>query len=368
MSLTQPWTPDSVLKGPHLLYDAAQEDRLCTALKANSANPLTYKLKPNGTQFSAVIWAFLCFRDDASRSWFLREAESEEAAVYHLINETQNLAAALANIASENVLFSADRILAAKIALPNDFRWVVELIRDMAFELFPVLAYGSAYSFSHMAEHNRAWWRFPPKFDKSVAEFQRRFNRVWHQGVPTQIAPIENWLGALRRRLLGFHSPSITAPVSRTDAVREASAYCGAMAEQQLLMGHRALALVTLHRAADLLFFSLCIDKSLIDFTANFSGGWYASGIGASSPEVSLKTSAKLVDSYLSPDPSRLPAFDELNKWRNQLIYTHYLSDVEDSELRRLFALCRPHLERLGGRQWIAARDALLSGPQSGRG
>jgi hypothetical protein len=364
MSLTQPWVPGSNLTVPYLLYHQAQENSLRAALKTSGTTPLTYRLKPNGTQFSAVIWTYLCLRDNASRSWLIREIQSADASVYHLVRETQHLVMGLSSLDAENVLCSADRILASKVPLPVDFKWTVELMRDMALELFPVFTYGSAYSFSSVVDGNRAWWRYPPKFDKLVSEFQRRLNRVWQLGIPKQIDPIEKWLAALRKRLQGFHSPSTTAPVSRTDAVREASAYCGAMAEQQLLMGHRALALVMLHRTADLLFFSLCIDKNFIDFTVNSMGGGYASGTGLSNLDVSLKTSIKLLDPYLSPDSSRLAAFEELNKWRNQLIYAHYLSDVDDNELRRLFALCRPHLERLGGRQWVNARDALLSGPK----
>jgi len=132
--------------------------------------------------------------------------------------------------------------------------------------------------------------------------------------VPSGLIELSTWLNETCDRLKRLTATRLT---TRDDAMLEASAYCSAMAERYLLRGNCGLAVLLLHRSADLLLLRTCAMSNVIDFTS--AGGKYKQGISRSGDRrIHLVASVDIANTFnfLSPSQARTDALGRLNEWR----------------------------------------------------
>ncbi len=369
----------------YLYFRSGEEPQVTNAIEIAISNgfriPLTIRVKPNGEKQLGLIHAHIVGTSTNDFSWI----KGTDFGSYE--HPTRSILTLSAEIVLGLREYSSDRVATAALELgalinqidqsqrtsaQNALLKASKFIAKLTDECLAVLEHGSPFMHVKLAHDNKSWWEQIPQL---VGVLSSIGVEISHElGVASSskgLTAIDSWSSVIQTRLGRLSTKKNSSAASnpglikilRTESFREASAYCVALAERYRLRKNNALAVLLLHRSADLCFISLCAQHNLIDWAIH--GGRYDSGkYQKNDPSITLVKSVEFVDnrSLLTPNSNRTAAFEELNIWRNQLIQAHYLSDIEDNTACDLFKKIRPHLEEIGGAEWKAARDSYLRG------
>lgn len=336
-----------------------------------STIPLPVLVKPNGEMQLGLIHAYIVASSRSDTGWIentnFGSHERHTRRILELIGE---IIFGLRDLSSErvgNAAIALEHIISLipssrRTSTHNTLHIAAGYLAELTQQCLACLEYGSPFSHTIVSDSNKAWWSQMPSLIGVVRakkiEIPKKFGNV----VPKGLSAIDIWLTNILARLVRLTTQS--AKIQRNDTFLEASAYCAALAERYLLRGSASLALLFLHRSADFCLLHVCSKhNNIVDWS--FHGGRFDRNVvRGNDTTISLGNSIDVVDSMnlLSPDANRTASFVELNGWRNQLIQTHYLSDIADSEARNMFRKVRPHLENIGGADWKMARDIYLRG------
>jgi hypothetical protein len=351
-----------------LLCKSNDRDACIAALQQSDYKPYAYSVSPNGEGCLPFVAAYLYSlhtilddADEGDRNIFEKEGRD-------LFNCCQEICSALAYYCPDGAVAACDSLLGyleryqrmGVGSAPIGMQRVVEYIRSLTLECMAPLVFGSPFIHYKIKLENKDWWSKPANALQAVKDAHRRIS-IGFDTIPLGLVSIKSWLGKLEKRFGKLHVNSSTDQKKEV-AIFEASSYCGALAERHLMQGQPGLAVLLLHRAADLLLMSLCTKNGMIDFAVR--GGKYKQSWSPvqGANFISLRVSLENLKGNLAPHPSRHDDFEELNNWRNILIQTHYMTSLSEPKASELFKKIRLHLQLLGGEDWIQARDAYLIG------
>lgn len=245
--------------------------------------------------------------------------------------------------------------------IPAQLVTVNAFLLDFSIECLLPLEFGSPFIHGSPQDHHRRWWTTQAGHVTKLQQFGKRLKVDFSQNPPIGLSALEIWRSDVEMRLRRMQA-SPPNDATRKRALLEASSYCSALAERHLIRGHFSLAILLLHRALDLVMFSLCVHWNAIDFA--YRGGQYISTFSPSGKpnQISLLNSLSAIGNQFASHPTREADFKELNDWRNLLLQTHYMSGLDDVKARSIFTKIRPHLEALGGSDWQASLNRYLGG------
>ncbi len=366
------WKPgDSVLTSEsHIYLKTGDEDAVRAAVLASGFTPRAIAVKPNGEEYIGYIHGYLTAKDRSDHGWIERiELGTYDFPIRNVLRGCSSIVLALRDHSADLAICSCQELAAflsslpsaSKNLIPDSLPVAVNWMAKFAFECLRPIEHGSPFIHSNPSDRCKEWWTAVPLIATSFASVRTRIRSEFGT-MPQELVVFDNWLADIGDSVKRLQAAS-SAVVER--AMIEASAYCAALGERYLLRAHRGLAILLLHRASDLLLLSVCTKHHMIDFA--FRGGRYKQSLAPPPPKansISLINSLELLESIpvLAADAKRKPSFEELNNWRNLLMQTHYMSDVDDMQAREVFRKIRSYLEGLGGSEWVRSRDRYLSG------
>ncbi|EXF45831.1 hypothetical protein BAY1663_01768 [Pseudomonas sp. BAY1663] len=300
---------------------------------------------------------------------------SHETPYPHLANPRNQLATAilpsctellvgLKRLDSNLIHRSCERIL-QNIAdlnpkvVPRDFVRTIKFIEEFCCECLKTLDSNSPYAHGNNNSDFKSWWIREPFIIRKLNETKKKLKTEFEE-TPPGLLKIQQWIDRFISRLSRLHATPPT-PDNVSKSILESSAYVTAIAERQIIDGNAAHAILLIHRAADLMLFSICVRNNII--TVAQYGGKYTSGYEPQGKNtVTLMHSLSCLKNTISDLPKYSSTFDELNQWRNLLMQTHYMSNLFEDNAMQLFKNTRARLLKLGGPEWSASFKTYLEG------
>lgn len=369
----------------YLYFRLGEEPQVTNAIKNAISNgfriPLTIRVKPNGVKQLGLIHAHIVGTSTNDFSW-IKGADfgSYEHPTRSILEYSTEIISGLREYSSDRVANAALELgsllnqinISQRTSAQKALLKASKFIAKITDECLSVLEHGSPFIHDQLIHDNKSWWEQIPPMVGLLTSISSDMSRELGVASSSEgLTAIDSWSAAIQTRLNRLSTKKkdpatgITEPIRtlRADSFLEASSYCAALAERYRLRKNNALAVLFLHRSADLCFIFLCAHRNLIDWSIN-GGRFDAIKYQRDDLSITLAKSVEYVDemSLLSPKSKRTEDFMDLNTWRNQLLHAHYLSDIDDDTARDIFNKIRPHLEEIGGAEWKAARDCYLRG------
>lgn len=352
-----------------LFYRTQDEPFVRSAINSskNLYFPQIIEIKPNGERILGLIHAYLIAETRNDYEWLNKvHFGSDEYPIRSILIICAEITRGLQEHLSEKITsacFEYNQLIASlstdqKKNIPSNLSTVINYVADLACSCLRSLEYGSPFQHSSYIATHKGWWNGSAVLSNQYKTMRLSITKKFGlSNTPNGLLNIENWLSKIEGR---FSQLVKSSKSTEENAIFEASAYCSAMAERHLLRGNCSLAILFLHRSADLLMMKVCC--SCIDFTKNKGGGAYSTSYASpNNTEIRLLNSVRVADSHLLVQRAdRNDAFNLLNNWRNLLIQTHYMSDITDSTAIDIFRKVRSYLEDIGGPSWKSARDVYL--------
>lgn len=351
-----------------LFFRAPDEIALRAALGAVS-KPRLISLTPNGELRKDFVAAFLGAGSDPLTPHCPRLFPIHNIPAREIFASAVRLSLALRELDTGGVIAACDDLDAATahlqnaspgsvpVALPR----VVSFLRILAEEALHHLEFSSPLVHNSTGDSRKSWWTVSIPYAATLAALRRRLIAEFGGATPPGLAAVDTWLSTTESRLKRLMASPLTS-ATRQSAILEASAYCGAIAERYLRTNQLGRAILMLHRSADLLLLYRCALIGAIQFT--LAGGKYAPSLISANEKnmISIRLSLDILAAHLSSPSTRSADLDALNDWRNLLMETHYMTAPAEQAVLNVFFSVRPHLESLGGSDWITARNHYLLG------
>lgn len=243
--------------------------------------------------------------------------------------------------------------------VPRDFVSAIKFIEEFCCECLKTLDSNSPYIHGSNNADFKSWWIREPLIIKKLNEAKKKLKSEFDE-TPPGLLKIQQWMDRFISRLSRLHATPAT-PDNVSNSILESSAYVAAIAERQIVDGNAAHAILLMHRAADMMLFSICVRNNII--TVAQHGGRYTTGYEPrGNNTVTLMHSLSCLKNTISDYHNYPASLDELNKWRNLLMQTHYMSNLFEDNAMRIFKKTRAHLLKLGGSEWGTSFITYLEG------
>lgn len=363
---------DAVLSSEVPIFFRLADKAAATAAVIGSGYlPRAFAITPNGEAFLEFAWPYVewkCRRD--ARALLSADYSGCALPVRELLTLYAEICQALNDHAAEALWVACDELrrllaalpISAASTIPPKLAAACDALARFSVECLRPIETGPPFTHSGTAMTHRSWWGAQAGHVSVLQQFKRRLASDF-SSIPGGLSPMVAWVDVMEARVRKLHAlpPS---PLNKVLAIQEGSAFCAAMAERHLLRGQNGLAVLLLHRSADLLLFSLSAKHGAIDFTAY--GGRYLPPFapGKGSNRITLLNSLTAINSLLAANPKRKSDFEHLNDWRNLLMQAHYMTGLDDTRALDLFVKIRPHLESLSDADWKVSRKEYLEGPK----
>lgn len=369
--LTKLWSPGVEISESSLPIYCREKDKdllLAEIKKKENCFRSVYAISPNGENLLDLIDAY----QRAATLGFLSQNHIDETRsplpIREIFRCCSNISYGLREYNSDVVILSCNDLHSALCQIPSQHKnsipaalWrVAEYLQYLASECLRPIEFGSPFIHNSNDKKHKDWWNTQASLVLAFGRAKKKFN-VEFPSPSSSLQPILGWLNSIESRLKKLQAiPQTTS--GKQSALIEASAFCASIAERNLMRGYHAQSILLLHRAADLLLISLCAQYNAIDF-AHWGGKYTPAFAPATGSNVfTLKNSLDVITPKLSPHLTRRDDFEQLNSWRNLLMQTHYMTDLNCANALSIFNKVRPHLDALGGSQWRAAHKEYLDG------
>lgn len=367
------WSPGDPISSSEtpIFFKSGDEAAVLASIQASGFLPPAYAITPNGEALIDFIGPHVHWiRHRDIRAISQADYSIGVAPTSQILELCSRICSSFHDFAADQAISSCTDLASLLAVLPSPKRALIpqklelasDLLLDFAIECLKPMEYGTPFVHLGTSEQHKSWWKSPPSHLNALKRIKKR-RSLDFIGHPNALRPLDEWLDRAISQVGRMHAlPS--QPTQRRDAIFEASAYCGAVADRHLMRSHYSQAILHLHRSLDLMLFAVCDSRSLIDH-AQYGGRYvssFAPTVGAN--RISLLNSFDALKSSLAYNATRESDFHDLNEWRNLLIHTHYMSGLDDTKARELFRRIRPHLLALGGSQWQSAHDSYLRGVQ----
>lgn len=369
-NLWSPGDPVGSSEAP-LFFRSTDEPAALASIQSSGYLPPAYSVTPNGEALIDFIGPYAHWvRHRNVRAILQADYSTSVAPVSQILELCYRICCGFSDFAADQAISSCTDLASLLAVLPSSKNALIpqklelanNLLLDFAVECLKPMECGTPFVHLGTSEQHKSWWKSQPAHLNILKRMKRRLS-VDFTGHPSALQPLDQWLDQVISQVDRM-SARPPLPAQRRDAILEASAYCGAIADRHLMRCHYSQAILHLHRSLDLMLFAVCDGRTLIDHSQH--GGKYHSSfaptVGAN--RITLLNSFDALKSSLAHNATRESDFRDLNDWRNLLIHTHYMSGLDDTKARELFWRIRPHLLALGGSQWQHAHNLYLRGVQ----
>jgi hypothetical protein len=352
-------------------FKVADQPAAIAAIKASGFLPPAYAVTPNGEDLVDFIGPYVHWLRYADlRAIASADYSASTVPVADVLGLCARICSGLADFAADQVIAACTDLSSLLAILPAPKRPLIppklglasDFLLEFAVDCLKPMEYGTPFVHMGNSQQHKSWWQSRPSHASLLARCKAKY-AIDFSGIPSALRSIDRWIDLIISRLGRMHAlPPL--PAQRQSAILEASAYCAAIAERHLMRSHHGQAILHLHRSLDLLLFSICDQRNIIDHSHH--GGRYIRGFAptTNANRVTLTNSYNAVNTFLAQDANRESDFLDLNNWRNLLMHTHYMTGLNDSTTRGIFGRIRPHVHSLGGSQWQEAHKAYLKGVQ----
>lgn len=341
------------------------------AVTASGYLPRAFAVTPNGEAFLELAWPYVEWtRERDAQTLLSADYSGCVLPVRELLMLYADICRALNDHAADAVWAACDELrrllarlpISAAGTIPPKLTAACDALSRFSVDCLKPIEAGPPFIHSGTAASHRSWWAAQAGHVNVLRQFKRQLAADF-ASIPSGLAPMVAWVDAMDARVRKLQALP-QSQLTRASAIQQGSAFCAAMAERHLLRGQNGLAVLLLHRAADLLLFSLCAKHGAIDFTVH--GGKYlpsfAPAVGSN--RITLLNSLDAITSVLAANPTRRADFEHLNDWRNLLMHAHYMTGLDDTRALELFIKIRPHLEALSDADWKVSGREYLEGPK----
>lgn len=354
------WFPGATVPAVKtLLYKRDDEVAFGQQAKSKIApGTSVYKVLPNGYPFLELLRLYLHHLADSTDAW-LDQPSSIPVDHIWIARNLVRLKVALSTWDDRGATAALVALEKHQGLLHPDQIQFVEFCKGFVTRLVQPFLWGSPLTLTTTTVSKaRTWWLLKSDLSLEAAQqlhdlrsrFQGSLPRVLQDSFYRWLTTFQSWLDT---KLF---------VTNQSDALREASALCHALAVIHFGLRRHSLALLYCHRATDLLLFSECAAQGLVNFTAN-------NGAGALSPPVGQDTMVTLLNCHDSLvanqkmllNAKRLATFKDLNNQRNLLLMTHHLGAVPSAIAGSLLNDVGNELRAIGGSGWQASSVATRS-------
>jgi len=367
------WSPGDPVGSSEvpLFFRSTDESAALASIQASGYLPPAYSITPNGEALIEFVGPYVHWLKHRDIRAILQADYSTSASpVSKILDLCYRICCGFSDFAADQAISSCTDLaslltvlpLSKSTLIPQKLKLANNLLLDFAVECLKPMEYGTPFVHLGTSEQHKSWWKSEPAHLNVLKRMKRR-RSVDFTGHPSALQPLDQWLDQVISQV-DCMSARPPLPAQRRDAILEASAYCGAIAERHLMRCQYSQAILHLHRSLDLMLFAVCDSRNLIDHS-QYGGKYFSSfapTVGAN--RITLLNSFDALKNSLAHNATRERDFLDLNDWRNLLIHTHYMSGLDDTKARELFGRIRPHLLALGGSQWQSAHDSYLRGVQ----
>lgn len=339
------------------------EEKLITNFQSMDWYPQAFSVRGNAEdylEFSDLVLSYTVSHEIPYPT--LANPRNQLAAA--ILPNCSELLVGLKRLDSNLIHRSCDRVLhnisyLPQKAVPRDFVRTIRFIEEFSSECLKTLESKSPYIHGSNNNDFKSWWTREPYIIRKLNEAKKKLKSEFEE-IPAGLLKIQYWIDRLTSRLSRLHATPPT-PANISKSILESSAYVTAIAERKIIDGNAAHAILLIHRAADMMLFSICLRNNII--TVAQHGGRYTNGYEPEGKNtITLMHSLACLKNTISDHSKYLPTLDELNKWRNLLMQTHYMSNLSEDNATQLFKKIRAHLLKLGGSEWSTSLKIYLEG------
>lgn len=360
----RPWTDGEQLdRNSFPVYCLeGNEEKLITNFQSMDWYPQAFSLRGNAEdhlEFSDLVLS--CTLSQENYPTLANPRNQLAAAIFPNCTE---LLVGLKRLDSNVIHRSCERILhnisdLNPKAVPRDFVRTIKFIDELCCECLKILDSNSPYIHGSNSNDFKSWWTREPLIIRKLNETKKKLKTEFEE-IPPGLLKIQQWIDKFISRLSRLRATPST-PDNTSKSILESSAYVTAIAERQIIDGNAAHAILLIHRAADMMLFSICVRNNII--TVAQHGGRYTSGYEPEGKNtVTLMHSLSCLKNTISDFSIYSSTLDELNKWRNLLMQTHYMSNLFEDNAMQLFKNTRARLLKLGGPEWKISLNTYLEG------
>ena len=225
---------------------------------------------------------------------------------------------------------------------------VLNLLRFFAENLLHPLIHGGVLVHPDNSGKRERWWLEKASLLDNCRACRKEIVRVFTMDYPLELRALDHWLRELEAQIGKLHKAYGS---NEADVLRQASALCIALSDRHFIEAQASMALLYLHRAADLLMQAKCVDHNLIAF--GLRGATYK--IGPATDKVGLLFSLDRLAITLSSMHGIEKPLIQLNAWRNLFVQAHYMTACEPGVARSLYKEIRAKLRPFATPDWETA-------------
>lgn len=346
----QVWSCGELVKESVVVCRVTDAVALRAALGKNDGAVAGFQVTPNGEVYIDLLRCFLEFRQD--ERWVPSGDYQGNHDSAWVARNFQRLAFGLANWDDSAALGAIDFLLQHEAALHPQQTRFIKFCKSLVIKVIRRILWGSPLLLSWPpATGARLWWQLRADLAQEISSQIGDLKACFHGKIPTVLQGMNIWLnhmhGRLATRMFG---------TSREDAMLEASALCQALAAVHYSGSRYSLAALLSHRAADLLFTSICASQNLIDYTKAYGEGELKTAV-AGKTELSLLNCHDALEqaSVILINGTRRTQLLNLNLTRNRLLLTHSMGSTSAAETKTQLSAIVTLLKAHGGSDWEAA-------------
>ncbi len=356
----QVWSPGDSVTAPVVVCNAHDVASMRIAVAGNAA-VRAFQIGPNGSRYTDLLRCFLELRED--ENWVPSGNFGGTVDSAWITRNLQRLASGLTHWDEASALTAVNLLKAHAADLhPQQVRFL-DVVEGLISKVVKRILWGSPLFLAWPPPASaRLWWTLSADLAVDVIGIATELKNCFGGAVPANVEPIARWLKSLHRRLTTEMFGG-----TREQSLLEASAFCEAVSLLHFSRGRYSLATLMCHRAADLMFTSLCASASLIDFTQNKGEGLLVAPVptqrGPDSRLSLMNCHASLVMASVLPvDTVRETALENLNFTRNRLLLTHAVGTTKQSDTQVHLRSVHAQLKAHGGSAWETACNAYRTG------
>lgn len=353
----QVWSLGEAVSAPLVICRSADAEALRNVITTGGVSVSAFHLSPNGEPYLDLLRCFLALRQDAE--WKPNSSSFVTPDTAWITRNFMRLASGLSEWDESAAIAAIDQLLMHESSLHPQQARFVRFCEDLAKKLIRRMLWGSPLLLSWPpAANTRNWWQLSGDLSTEINSLRTELANCFHGTIPTVLHGLSLRLNRLHGRVT-----SNLFGTNRESAMLEASALCAALATVHYSRSRYSLATLLCHRAADLLFTSICASQNLIDFTK-------ASGDGELRTSIAGRTDLTLLNchdalqqaSKILFDTVRRKSLSDLNLTRNRLILTHGLGSTSGVETASRLKSVVTLLKLQGGSAWTTAYEEYRMG------
>jgi hypothetical protein len=230
---------------------------------------------------------------------------------------------------------------------------IAAFVSELAVQLLWPCEQATAFAHPDSQDARKAWWNALPTLHGTCSALIRQFDAAFPQPRSTGVAGIRKWLEDLHTQL-----QLMRQSVGHTHKAifEQAAAWFAAAADRHMMRLQIGWGMLFLHRAVEWLLLAKCHGAGFVEITA-FGARYKEACVARDRTKPTFTESLSLLNNSTTSFHGLGQDFEDLNRWRNLMPYTHHMTVAEDEKGLDLYCRIRGKLEKFAGRDWEIATD-----------